>query len=652
MADSQIGRTLGSYRLVERIGVGGMGVVFRAVHLKLGREAAVKILPETLAADQDFLRRFEREAANAAALRHNNILAVWEYGEERGVPYLVMPYIGGGTLRHELAAGPLSPQEALRYLRQIADALDYAHSEGIIHRDVKPANLLLDERKQVILGDFGIAKALEGAEGLTRTGMGVGTPEYMAPEQAQGRADARSDLYALGIVLYQMLTGHVPFSGNSTVEVLMKHLQDPLPIVPLRSVQPALPPGVEQIIQTALAKNPNDRYQNAKALVDALDAALTGGPAQAYGQTAGSNQLTAYAHTMPYGTPSPTTPPAHGGAGGYGQAGHWSTPTPATPASLPSLPLQQTQTPYPIPQPYHTPMPQQIPAPPQPLAGGYAAAPAAAGGGNRLLIGALGGVAVLLLLCLTSIGAYALFRPDATPTPRPTVNAATTSTAAAAVAASLSATQTASAPTPTVAPTATIPPLPTPTVAAAPSTAPTPTAPRPPTATSVPTAVASTAPIGSAPAGWKTYNGHANAPFSIYYPPDWTIDEQSAKDGVIYIRPPSGASTWMLIATTGKAETNGNIDVLRDQYYNNTLGECTQKAIDRTNYTEYAGLTFAGLGATCETTSGLTYARIGIGLKGQVPWRYRLNSPYGEYADTLDKYFVKMLNSLNVYQNP
>ena len=134
----------------------------------------------------------------------------------------------------------------------MADALDYAHERGIIHRDVKPANMLLDERNRLYLSDFGIAKALEGSEGLTKTGMGVGTPEYMAPEQAQGRADSRSDLYALGIVLYQMLTGRVPYSGNSTVEVLMKHLQEPLPLLPLRNAAPSVPGGMEGVVQKAL----------------------------------------------------------------------------------------------------------------------------------------------------------------------------------------------------------------------------------------------------------------------------------------------------------------------------------------------------------------------------------------------------------------
>ena len=147
----------------------------------------------------------------------------------------------------------------MRYLSQLADALDYAHERGIIHRDVKPANMLLDERGRLYLADFGIARALQRARRLTRTHAIVGTPEYMAPEQAQGRADARSDLYALGIVLYQMLTGEVPFTGDSGVEVLFKHLQETLPLLPLRSVRPALPPPVGHVLLRALAKGPDER---------------------------------------------------------------------------------------------------------------------------------------------------------------------------------------------------------------------------------------------------------------------------------------------------------------------------------------------------------------------------------------------------------
>ena len=320
-------RIVGSYRLEEQVGKGGMGEVYRARHTRLDTERAVKLLPPALAADPDFLKRFEREAASAARLEHPNILTVYEYGEAAGVPYLVMPYVRGGTLKERLARGNLPVGELLNLLGQAAEALDYAHEQGIVHRDVKPANLLLDGRGRLLLADFGIAKALEGAEGLTRTGVGVGTPEYMAPEQAQGRADARSDLYALGTILYQLLTGRVPYTGNSTIEVLMKHLQDPLPLLPLRSVAPAVPPRVEAVVTKALAKNPNDRYASGKALVEDLREAFASTPAGADAATVvGAVPVYPGDATAPgHGTPPPhNTGPAAtvvGGAAAVGAAG-------------------------------------------------------------------------------------------------------------------------------------------------------------------------------------------------------------------------------------------------------------------------------------------------------------------------------------------
>jgi serine/threonine protein kinase len=265
-------RILGAYRLEERIGKGGMGEVYRAQHLRLGREAAVKILPANLVTESDFLKRFEREASSAASLTHPHILQVYDYGEQDGVPYLVMPYIKNGTLKDRLESGTVSPPQMAHYLSEVASALDFAHQKGIVHRDVKPANILIDEHDHAYLGDFGIAKALEGTDNLTQTGLGVGTPEYMAPEQAQGRAEPRSDLYALGVMVYQMLTGRVPYSGNSTVEVLMKHLQEPVPVANLRG------PAAQQfgpILQRALSKDPNGRYGSGRELMAAVNDAMT-----------------------------------------------------------------------------------------------------------------------------------------------------------------------------------------------------------------------------------------------------------------------------------------------------------------------------------------------------------------------------------------
>ena len=267
----------GAYRLGERIAAGGMGEVYRAHDMRLGRAAAVKVLLGNLARRPASLRRFKREAASVASLQHPNILAVWDYGELDGTPYIVMPFIEGGTLKERLGHGPIPEFELLGYVRQMADALDYAHGQGIVHRDVKPANVLLDKRGHLHLADFGVAKALTDTEKLTEAGGFVGTPEYAAPEQGLGHADARSDLYSLVIILYEMLAGRVPFSDGTPFAVLRQHQTATLPLAPLRGATPGWPQSVERVVQKALAKNPNDRYQSGRQFVDALSEDLARG---------------------------------------------------------------------------------------------------------------------------------------------------------------------------------------------------------------------------------------------------------------------------------------------------------------------------------------------------------------------------------------
>ncbi len=260
------GTRLGDYELNELIGEGGMAEVYRARQLTaFGREVALKVIRSEFTGDEPFRRRFLREAHAISRLSHPNILPLIEFGEEQGRLYLVMPLVREGTLRDLLSQhnGPLSLEEALPLFMPLCDAVQYAHQEDIIHRDIKPQNILLQRHTHVLLADFGIARDRFDTK-MTTTGIGIGSVEYMAPEQAEGRADARSDIYSLGIVLYQLLTGVVPFSGSIPLEVLFKKVNDPSPDP--RRHNPHLPAEMVDILQMVLAKDPNQRFETAEAL--------------------------------------------------------------------------------------------------------------------------------------------------------------------------------------------------------------------------------------------------------------------------------------------------------------------------------------------------------------------------------------------------
>ena len=253
------GATIGQYHILEQVGKGGMATVYKAYQSALDRHVAVKVLTPSLAGDEDFIARFEREARAVARLRHRNILTIFDYGRQGDMFYLVTEYVGGGTLRERLG-WPQDLVYVVNVISQVGDALAYAHSQGVIHRDVKPGNILMAEEDWPLLSDFGLAKMLEDSLQLTTSGASVGTPQYMSPEQAQGLAvDRRSDIYSLGVVLYEAVTGRPPFGTDSPMAVLLRHINEPL--TPPHALRSDLPKEIDRVILKALAKSPADRYQ-------------------------------------------------------------------------------------------------------------------------------------------------------------------------------------------------------------------------------------------------------------------------------------------------------------------------------------------------------------------------------------------------------
>lgn len=268
-----VGKELGQFRIVERIGAGGMATVFKAYQRTLDRYVAIKVLPAYHAQDPVFVKRFIQEARSVAKLAHPNIVQIHDFGEQENITYIVMEYVDGGTLKDRLKRA-LPPAEAVDFVIQATEGLDCAHRNGIVHRDVKPANMLVRKDGHLLLSDFGIAKLLETTTNLTRVGTGIGTPQYMSPEQGTGQpVDRRSDIYSLGIVLFHCLTGQVPFTADSPLTITVKHLHDPIPYEKM-TVDNNVPEPIARVVLKMAAKEAKDRYQSADVLVDALTSAL------------------------------------------------------------------------------------------------------------------------------------------------------------------------------------------------------------------------------------------------------------------------------------------------------------------------------------------------------------------------------------------
>lgn len=259
MPGFQPGQMIGHYKVVNLLGKGGMATVYKGYQVEMDRFVAIKVLEHQFATDAEFIGRFRQEARLIARLEHPHILPVYDFGESDGLPYFAMRYLEAGTLSERLKAGPLTLQEVDRIFTQFADALAYAHEKGVIHRDVKPSNAMLDQKGNLFLTDFGIAKLVEGTTHLTAVGAITGTPAYMSPEQAMGeKVGIQADIFSLGVVLYEMLTGSTPFTAETPLAIMLKMVNEPLPAP--RTINPLIHPALERVVLKSLSKDPADRY--------------------------------------------------------------------------------------------------------------------------------------------------------------------------------------------------------------------------------------------------------------------------------------------------------------------------------------------------------------------------------------------------------
>jgi serine/threonine protein kinase len=283
---ARIGTEFAGYRVEALLGRGGMSVVYRAENARLGNKVALKLIAEELAHDESFRERFVRESRTAAALNHPNVVPIYDAGDEDGVLFIAMRYVESDLKQLLAREGPLSVEKTLSVIGQIGSALDAAHARGLLHRDVKPANILLDAASEPggaphsYLADFGLTKHLESRSGITASGQFVGTIDYMSPEQIEGRdVDGRTDIYSLGCVLFECLGGATPFRRETDVAVLWAHMREEPP--PVTELQPELPGAVDLVLARAVAKDPAHRYPTARELVEELKAALEGAPSAA-----------------------------------------------------------------------------------------------------------------------------------------------------------------------------------------------------------------------------------------------------------------------------------------------------------------------------------------------------------------------------------
>ena len=329
------GATVGRYQIVSPLGQGGMATVYKAFQPALDRYVALKVLRSGIVDEPEQRERFEREAKAIARLRHPSIVQVFDFDTVEEQSFIVMEFIDGGTLKTRLmelsAAGQRLPRgDVGRIISEVADALDTAHHLGIVHRDVKPSNVLLSRSGRAIMADFGIARIL-ASSGQTQTGVGVGTPEYMSPEQGEGVAvDMRSDIYSLGVMAYELLTGRVPFRADTPLAVVLAHVRDPLPLP--STIDPTIPEDVERVLLKAMAKTPSERYASAGEFARALASALEGVPVGSTTASVSSAALSAAAAKVSTAPSAPVEAPAA------------PSPTPVVSAAKPTRTVAGAQT--------------------------------------------------------------------------------------------------------------------------------------------------------------------------------------------------------------------------------------------------------------------------------------------------------------------
>lgn len=293
------GEQVGPYQIIEQLGSGGMATVFKAYHASLDRYVAIKVLHPAFKQDPNFLSRFQREARIVARLEHPHIVPVYDFSEAGGQPYLVMRFIEGETLKARLANDDLSLDEVARIMKPVGEALSYAHGQGVLHRDVKPSNVLLTPDGGVWLADFGLARIAQAGESTLSQDSLLGTPQYISPEQAQGLSDldARTDIYSLAVVMYELLVGRVPYQADTPYAVIHDHIYAPLPLP--HSIKPDFPEPLERVLLKALSKERDDRYATVADLMRAFDQAVQQVKASA------PTQIAAPLETAPGGLPNP-----------------------------------------------------------------------------------------------------------------------------------------------------------------------------------------------------------------------------------------------------------------------------------------------------------------------------------------------------------